>query len=124
MADPKTLVQDYLARMEARDLSGAKSLIHQEFEMEFPGPVRFRTFEELIDWAKPRYNWVKKRIEQVDAGPAEDGTAVSVFGTLYGEWPDGSQFEGIRFIDWFLVRDDLILRQKVWNDIAEVRSAR
>jgi limonene-1,2-epoxide hydrolase len=41
------------------------------------------------------------------------------FGTLYGEWPDGRAFEGIRFIDRFVVRGGRLADQKVWNDLGE-----
>ena len=57
------------------------------------------------------------------AGPA-DGTVVHVQGTLHGQWPDGTDFDGIRFIDRFLVVDGRLARQEVWNDLAEHRLAR
>jgi hypothetical protein len=34
-----------------------------------------------------------------------------------------AEFDGIRFIDRFLVVDGLLARQEVWNDLAEHRSA-
>jgi hypothetical protein len=46
-----------------------------------------------------------------------------VHGVLHGQWPDGAEFDGIRFIDRFLVVDGLLARQEVWNDLAEHRSA-
>ena len=39
-----------------------------------------------------------------------------------GILPDGTPFEGIRFIDRFEVRQGRLSRQDVWNDIAEVRA--
>jgi hypothetical protein len=53
---------------------------------------------------------------------AQGSTATHVycFGTLYGEWADGSAFEGIRFIDRFTVRAGQLLDQMVWNDMGEV----
>ena len=45
--------------------------------------------------------------------------AVYVTGTLHGERPDGTPFEGIRFIDRFEVKAGKILKQDVWNDLAE-----
>jgi phenylpyruvate tautomerase PptA (4-oxalocrotonate tautomerase family)/ketosteroid isomerase-like protein len=119
--DAVEVVRTFLARMEARDLYGAKALVADGFRMVFPGDRRFATFEELMDWAKDRYAWVKKTHERFDAAPAEDGVAVTCFGTLYGEGLDGAPFEGIRYVDWFLVVDGKITRQHVWNDMAEVR---
>jgi hypothetical protein len=42
---------------------------------------------------------------------------------LQGTWLQGAPFEGIRFIDRMEVRDGLITRQDVWNDLAEHRQA-
>jgi hypothetical protein len=36
-------------------------------------------------------------------------------------WNDGSAFEGIRFIDRFEVVNNLLTRQEVWNDVAEIQ---
>ncbi|MGB1034547.1 MAG: 4-oxalocrotonate tautomerase, partial [Primorskyibacter sp.] len=43
-------------------------------------------------------------------------------GTLSGEWPDGTAFDAIRFIDRFEIVGDKITKQDVWNDIAETRA--
>jgi hypothetical protein len=107
--------------MEARDLASAKALLAPDFAMTFPGNQRFAKLEELIAWARPRYQWVKKRYDRYDEAVVENGTAVYCYGTLYGVWPDGTPFEGIRFIDRFLVRAGKLVDQKVWNDMGEVR---
>ena len=50
-----------------------------------------------------------------------DGESVVVYslGTLYGEWPDGTPFEGNRYVDRYVVRGGLITEMDVWNDSAE-----
>jgi len=40
-------------------------------------------------------------------------------GTLYGEWIDGTPFEGNRYVDRFVVQDGQIVKMDVWNDSAE-----
>jgi ketosteroid isomerase-like protein len=115
------LVRAFLTLMEARDLASAKALLAPDFAMTFPGNRRFAKLEELIAWARPRYQWVKKRYDRYDEAVVENGTAVYCYGTLYGVWPDGTPFEGIRFIDRFLVRAGKLVDQKVWNDMGEVR---
>ena len=40
-------------------------------------------------------------------------------GTLYGEWPDGTSFEGNRYVDRYVVRNGKIVKMEVWNDSAE-----
>ncbi len=114
------VVQDYLAAMEARDIARARSYLAPGFFMIFPGDNRFDDLEAMIDWATPRYRWVAKRYDRYDTAPGDDGTAVFCYGTLYGEWPDGTPFEGIRFIDRFTIRDGKIVDQRVWNDMGEV----
>ncbi|RVU34018.1 DUF4440 domain-containing protein [Hwanghaeella grinnelliae] len=119
LPDAREVVKTFLERMEARDLTGAQSMLADGFRMVFPGGVEFSRLEELIDWAKPRYNWVKKTYDDWDVAAREDGVAVTCQGTLRGEFPDGTPFEGIRFVDWFLVRDGKLSRQHVWNDLGE-----
>ena len=116
------LVRDYLAAMEARDLARAETFLAPGFAMIFPGGRRFTTLPELVEWARPRYRWVKKRYDRFDAAPlGGTTTAVYCFGTLYGAWPDGRAFEGIRFIDRFTVEGGRLREQMVWNDLAEMR---
>ena len=112
------VVRAYLAAMEARDLEGAAGFLAPGFTMTFPGGVTLRTPAELVAWAAPRYRFVRKAYGGVDAL----GRVVWCFGTLSGEWPDGTPFEGIRFVDRFALEGGLLARQDVWNDIAEVRA--
>ena len=117
--EPEALVRRFLALMEARELDAAAALLAPDVEMVFPGGARFGRLEELVDWARDRYARVAKRIERVDTAPAAGGAVVVVQGELFGAWPDGTGFDGIRFIDWFALKDGLIHRQHVWNDLAE-----
>ena len=119
MSTATALVRDYLAAMEARDLPRAQAMLTADFAMEFPGRVRMTSLAELIAWARPRYRFARKTYERFDEAPTDDGTIVYCFGTLAGEWLDGTPFANIRFIDRFTVRNGLLADQKVWNDMAE-----
>ncbi len=119
MSTATALVRDYLAAMEARALPRAQAMLAADFAMEFPGPVRMRSLAELVAWAQPRYRFARKTYERFDEAPNDDGTIVYCFGTLAGEWLDGTPFADIRFIDRFTVRNGLLADQKVWNDMAE-----
>jgi 4-oxalocrotonate tautomerase family enzyme len=121
LPDPAALVLRYLNAMEARDLDTARSMLACGFTMTFPGTGPMMLLEELIAWAKDRYKFVTKTYEAVEAFPSDGIAVVYTRGTLAGEWPDGTPFTGIRFIDRFVVSDGLLTRQDVWNDIAEVR---
>lgn len=114
-------VRAYLAAMEAREIDIARGMLADGFEMVFPGGIRMTRLEDLIEWAKPRYSRIGKTIEGVDEAFEGDRVIVWVRGTLFGTWPDGTEFAGIRFVDRFEVIAGRIMRQEVWNDLGEHR---
>lgn len=118
------VVRDFLAAMEARDLDRAQGFLADGFSMTFPGPARFSSLGELVEWGRARYRFVRKTYEAFDEAAGADGVIVYCFGTLAGEWPDGTPFQGIRFIDRFTVSGGKLTGQMVWNDLAEARPAR
>ena len=122
LPDPSRIVMDYLTAMEARDLDRATGWLSDDFEMVFPGTHPMKSLEDLINWAKGRYRFVRKTYDNVDAFQSGGAAVVYTAGTLSGEWLDGTTFDGIRFIDRFEVKGGEIARQDVWNDIAEVRA--
>jgi hypothetical protein len=115
---PEALVRAFLGAMEARDLGAARALTGPGFAMTFPGGTTFTRLEDLVAWASSRYRSIAKTYERFDAA----GGVVYCFGTLAGEWPDGTAFRGIRFIDRFEIAGGRIVDQKVWNDLAEARA--
>ena len=121
LSDPCETVRAFLSAMEARDLDRAQSMLGEDFVMVFPGTAPMRHLQELVDWARPRYHYVRKSYAGFDQAQSGARQVVYARGTLEGEWPDGSAFGGIRFIDRFELSEGRILRQDVWNDIAEVR---
>ncbi len=116
---PSDIVRAFLSAMEARALDAAASHLDQGFTMTFPGGVTFGALGELTAWAQGRYHYVTKQYEGFDEAPTAGGAVVYCFGTLAGEWTDGSAFDGIRFIDRFTVAGGKLVDQKVWNDLAE-----
>ncbi|WP_431099617.1 nuclear transport factor 2 family protein [Polaromonas aquatica] len=80
---------------------------------------------ECTKFNASRYKWVKKKIERTETvvagsnGAAPDEAVVYSLGTLYGEWPDGTPFEGNRYVDRYVVKSGLITHMDVWNDSAE-----
>lgn len=119
--DPSMLVKNYLAAMEQRELETARNYLSDKFVMTFPGNVEFSSLDQLVDWSGSRYRFVRKTLDSVTVAYELEGAQVFVAGTLAGERPDGSTFEKVRFIDQFEVRDDLLVRQNVWNDLAETQ---
>ena len=108
--------------MEKRDLIKAKSFLAEGFQMEFPGGEIFTDLSELVDWGKKRYKSVTKDYEHFDELYIDNIKIVYCYGFLSGNWLNGSSFSGIRFIDRFMIKDDQIFDQKVWNDLSEFLS--
>jgi len=120
---PRETVRAYLDAMEKRDIDTAQSFLADGFTMRFPGTPPMTALSELIAWAAPRYRFVSKTYDGYDTVGGEDGTAIVYCrGTLSGEWPDGTAFSGIRFIDRFELSGAKITRQDVWNDLAETKA--
>jgi hypothetical protein len=117
------IAKKYLTTMEARDLATAETCLAPGFTMTFPGGTAFSRLQDLVVFARDRYRFVKKTYDRFDEAPAADGTIVYCYGTLSGEWLDGTAFSGIRFIDRFTVRDGKLADQLVWNDLADHRAA-
>jgi phenylpyruvate tautomerase PptA (4-oxalocrotonate tautomerase family) len=115
------VVQSFLLAMQNRDLEQAQSFLHPEFHMCFPAGVVMHSLQEMLDWARQRYNSIAKQYDHFEESWQGDATVVFCHGHLHGTWLDGQGFQGIRFIDRMVVQDGLITRQDVWNDMAEHR---
>ena len=120
--DPKKDAETVRLFLEAHmvpDPVPAAKYVGPNFSLPFPGGRHYDHPSGASAFNKHRYKLVKKRMDIFDVVPGEDQTIVYSIGTLYGEWPDGTPFEGNRYIDRFIVRDGLIVQQEVWNESAE-----
>ena len=88
-------------------------------KITFTGGRKYSHPRETAAFNAKRYKWVKKKMERTDVVPGVSETIVYNLGTLYGEWPDGTPFEGNRYVDRFVVRGGKIVQMDVWNDSAE-----
>ena len=115
------IVEEYLRLLMIPDPAAARRYIGPELEIRFTGNRLMREPAECAAFNATRYRWVKKRFgpTHVAEGGTEDETVVYQTGTLYGEWPDGTAFEGNRYVDRYVVRHGKIVRMEVWNDSAE-----
>ena len=123
---PGEIVDEFLRIIMIPDPVGARRFISPSLRIRFTGGRAMTDPAECTAFNKSRYSWVKKRIERTDVvgstlrsttDPAD--TVVYSIGTLYGEWPDGTPFEGNRYVDRYVVRGGLITEMDVWNDSAE-----
>ncbi|SDP85867.1 hypothetical protein SAMN05216303_10849 [Rhodoferax sp. OV413] len=119
--DPAALVNEYLRILMIPDPAGVQRFISPQLRIRFTGGREMREPAECAAFNASRYRWVKKRIEgtEVVAGGTSEHTVVYSIGTLYGEWPDGTPFEGNRYVDRYVVSHGLIQQMDVWNDSAE-----
>lgn len=118
---PKELVEEFLRIIMIPDPVGARSFVSPELRIRFTGGREMQDPTQCSAFNAGRYAWVKKRFGQTDvvAGATGDEGIVYNIGTLYGAWPDGTSFEGNRYVDRYVVRGGKIVQMDVWNDSAE-----
>lgn len=116
------LVKSFLQAMQERDMPAAQRFLRPDFAMCFPGGVKVHNLAELNEWAQQRYRTLFKDCAQFEESWQGDATVVFCHGGLRSTWLSAELSEGVRFIDRMEVRDGLITRQDVWNDLAEHRT--
>ena len=117
-------IVDMVQTVILKAMAGDKDIVAKYFapnaELMFVGR-KLKAADEIGKFNSTRYNWVKKSIDHWDVSLGENKRmVVTSAGTLYGEWPDGTKFEGNRFIDRFVLVDGKITHMDVWNDSAEI----
>lgn len=118
---PAEVVDEYLRVLMRPDPVAARRFIAPDLRIRFTGGREMKDPSECTVFNAARYKWVKKKIERTEtvAGGSDAETVVYSLGTLYGEWPDGTAFEGNRYVDRYVLRGGLIVQMDVWNDSAE-----
>jgi ketosteroid isomerase-like protein len=113
------IVRDYLDASMKPDPELAATFVADDVVITFTGGRTFDHPSGPTGFNAKRYKWVKKKMNRFDVAAGDKGTVVYSVGTLYGEWPDGTPFEGNRYIDRFEVENGKITKMDVWNDSAE-----
>lgn len=113
------IVRLYLEASMKPDPDLAATYVAKNVIITFTGGNVFDHPSGPASFNKKRYAWVKKRLGRFDECHTVDGIVVYSLGTLYGKWPDGEAFEGNRYIDRFLIKNNKIVTMDVWNDSAE-----
>lgn len=118
---PKDLVETFLRTIMIPDPVAARAYVSPDLRIRFTGGREMKDPSECSAFNASRYAWVKKKFEQTDVveGASSGHAIVYNIGTLYGAWPDGTLFEGNRYVDRYVVKDGLIVQMDVWNDSAE-----
>jgi hypothetical protein len=123
-AEPKKLsdaeiVEAYLTASMIPDPDAAAAYMKPGTIITFTGGREFDHPRGPTGFNAARYRWVKKKMDRFDVCPGAAETVVYSIGTLYGEWIDGTPFEGNRYVDRFVVQGGFIVKMDVWNDSAE-----
>lgn len=119
------IVNEFLRLIMIPDPESASRFTAPDMKILFTGKRPMSAPAECTKFNASRYKWVKKRIERTETvissaqEAAKGETVVYSLGTLYGEWPDGTPFEGNRYVDRYVVTNGLITQMDVWNDSAE-----
>jgi hypothetical protein len=122
---PGAVVDEFLRLIMIPDPVAARRFCAPDLRITFTGGRAMADPSDCTAFNAARYKWVKKRIERTETvarhaqfGADEDEVVYSL-GTLYGQWPDGTPFEGNRYVDRYVLRNGLITQMDVWNDSAE-----
>ena len=118
-ASAADLVERFLVASMIPDPETAGTFMSADVDITFTGGRKFKHPRDATAFNAMRYKWVKKKMERTDVAPGDGETVVYNTGTLYGEWHDGTKFEGNRYVDRFVVRGGQIVKMDVWNDSAE-----
>ena len=115
------IVDAFLRIIMIPDPEGARAFTAPDIHIRFTGGREMQQPADCSAFNAGRYAWVKKRFERTDvvSGATDDEAIVYNIGTLYGAWPDGTPFEGNRYVDRYIVRQGKIVQMEVWNDSAE-----
>src|ERR1700716_159555 len=113
------VVEAYLTASMIPDPDAAAAYMKPGTIITFTGGGEFDHPRGATGFYSGPLRWVKKKMDRFDVCPGKDETVVYSIGTLYGEWIDGTPFEGNRYVDRFVVQDGQIVKMDVWNDSAE-----
>ncbi len=118
---PGAIVDEFLRLIMIPDPAAASRFVAPDLQIRFTGGRAMKAPAECSAFNASRYQWVKKKIDATEtvAGGTDEETIVYSRGTLYGVWPDGTPFEGNRYVDRYVVKHGQITQMDVWNDSAE-----
>jgi hypothetical protein len=120
-ADAGAIVEAYLTLLMKPDPEAARRLAGPDLSIRFTGGRHMNDPAQCAEFNRSRYARVHKKFEatEVVAGATPQHAVVYNRGTLFGEWLDGTPFEGNRYVDRYVVAHGLIVEMDVWNDSAE-----
>lgn len=121
MASPKDIVKAFLEAMSRRDFAAMELLMAPSFRMTTTGGVVYSHPKDFAVNSARRQKTAKKTTDTYDEIPTAKGGIVYSIGSMAGQWNDGSEYKGVRYIDRFEIVDGKIVDMNVYSDMAEFR---
>lgn len=120
VVDGVLVVERFLEAMRARDLSVAATYWGPVVDIVAVGGSRYDSLGAFVARSADRYESVAKR--SIFRQQWTDGEFVRVLnqGELYGRLADGTEFDGVRYVDLFTLVEGRICRQEIFNDFGSV----
>lgn len=115
-SDERQVVEQFFEWMEDERRDDVGELFADDTVITLPGA----TFEgpeapdDFLAFLAPRYETAAKEFDRW----IEAGEHIVSIGTLYGVDNDGDEFDDVRYVDVYEVRDGEIQRLDIWNDLA------
>src|SRR6266704_5397387 len=92
------IVEAYLTASRIPDPDAAAAYMKPGTVITFTGGREFDHPRGPTGFNARRYRWVKKKMDRFDVCHGDGETVVYSIGTLYGEWIDGTPFDGNRYV--------------------------
>lgn len=118
-SEAEALVERYLTLFMENRLDEARACLAPEARLIFPGGAVQTSLDEVHAEVGRLYESVAKSIDRTWSAQHGDDIIVTTTGTLYGTSRTAGAFEGVRFLDFFTIRDGKIVAQEVINDAAQ-----
>ena len=105
MNEAAKIVEEYLRLHMIPDPDAARRFCAPDMEIRFTGNRLMHDPAEATASTRPlQVGEEEVRPDPRRAGGTPEETIVYQTGHLYGEWPDGTPFEGNRYVDRYVVR--------------------
>ena len=118
--EAEVLVDRYLQLFMEGQIIEAEALLMPGAPLVFPGGAIQTSLSDVADEVNRLYERVGKVITRTWSVQVGGDIIVTMTGHLFGVSRTFGSFSDVRFIDFFTVRDGMIVAQEVINDAAQV----
>ncbi|MFI4987420.1 MAG: 4-oxalocrotonate tautomerase family protein [Alphaproteobacteria bacterium] len=114
---PEALVRDFQTALKQGSLDLAETYTDKDFTVVYPSG-KSASLREFAAWSATQFRDIAKDYAHFDEAVLEDGSvAVYCGGTLVGQSKDRTSFDGIPFIEHYVVREGKLIEKRLWTDV-------